>query len=147
MPRLTWAPRRARSHCLLGLRVPRTERRRGRGPVPGDAPNEEAEGHGHGIGQTPGCFLFARHQRQPLPGPPGLLSGVLGSTAPPTALLRSSPSPLQEAPAWFSRFRKLSWGRPRPTSGAATPLPPTSRQSPDYGGRRGTHPSGGGGPR
>lgn len=80
-----------RSHCPLGLKVPRTEGRHGRGPVLGDALSEGAEEQGHGIGLTP-CFPVTGHQSRPRPPRP-LTGGVSSSTAPsrsPPALLTAS---------------------------------------------------------
>lgn len=59
-------------------RVPRTPGRDGCGPV--EAPTETEEGVWDSITK---------------PGPPRLLAGVSGSTAPPAALLRHSPTPSQ----------------------------------------------------
>lgn len=54
-------------------------------------------------------------QRRPLPRPPRPLAGASGSTAPPAALHRSSPSPLQDGPAGYARRgTSRDRGTPRP---------------------------------
>lgn len=77
-----------------------------RGPVPGGEPHKGAEGQGRGQNRHPASCLWTQ---APAPAQASqVLTGVSGSTAPPAALPRFSPSPLREAPVGCVRFRKFA---------------------------------------